>query len=202
MLTKKQQKVLDFIEKYQMKNGCSPTIREMREHFKVASDNSILKHLKKLEEAGSIQKNDRPRGIKPLDSVKERLKSPVTKIPLLGYIPAGGPVLADEYIEDYIGIGEGMMKRPETCFALRVTGESMINAGILEGDLVMADAKKEPRNGDIVIALIDGGNTVKRFIQGKKGTYLQAENEMYHDIYPIAELSIQGVVVGLLRLYD
>ncbi|MBT3704258.1 repressor LexA [Candidatus Peregrinibacteria bacterium] len=202
-LTDKQKAVLKFIEKYQMKNGRSPTLRELREGFNVSSDNSILKHLKALEAKGFIEKDETARGIALLDSVRDKLTSNIIKIPLLGMIPAGGPVLSEEYVDDWVGFEKGFVEDLGNSFMLRVTGESMIDAGIYEGDLVIASFKAEPRVGDIVVALIDGGNTLKRFVKEGGRAFLRAENSTYSnpDIVPIEELTIQGVVKGLVRTY-
>jgi len=200
-LTDKQKAVLKYIEKYQLKHGKSPTIREMRERFGVSSDNSIIKHLKALEEKGYIQKDDTPRGIKMLDEVKKRLESVTVKLPLLGYIPAGGPVFTEEYIDSWYDVGPDIAKEKEGTFILRVRGESMIDVGINDGDLVVVDSKKTPRNGDVVAALVDNQNTVKTFVNVNGKQYLQAENPEYEDIYPEGELIIQGVVISLLRFY-
>ncbi len=200
-LTDKQKAVLKYIEKFQLKHGKSPTIREMRERFEVSSDNSIIKHLKALEDKGYIQKDDTPRGIKLLDEVKKRLESATIKLPLLGHIPAGGPILTEEYIDSWYDVGPDVANNGENTFILRVSGESMINAGINDGDLVIVDSKKTPRTGDIVVALVDGQNTVKTYINNKGKKCLQAENPQYEDIYPEGELIIQGVVISLLRFY-
>ena len=201
-LTEKQEAVLKFIEEYQLAYGKSPTLREMREHFGVSSDNSILKHLNALKEKGFIQKDDTPRGIALLQSVKERLSGTGTvKLPVLGAIPAGGPVLTEEYVESWMDVGEDLADSAENHFILEVTGNSMIDAGIFEGDLVVADAKKTPRDGDIVVALVDNQNTLKRFIKKGDKVYLKAENESYEDIYPETELRVQGVVKALIRRY-
>ncbi len=202
-LTDKQQAVLEFIEKYQMANGKSPTLREMRERFKVSSDNSILKHLKGLETKGYIKKDDTARGIALLDRVREQLSSSVVQVPLVGMIPAGGPVLTEEYVDEWIGIEGGLIRDLKESFMVRVTGESMIDAGIFEGDLVVASMKAEPKNGDIVVALIDGGNTLKRFVKKGSKAFLRAENRSYSDpeIVPVEELVVQGVVTGLIRTY-
>jgi len=202
-LTDKQNAVLKFIEKYQMKNGRSPTLREMRESFNVSSDNSILKHLKALKAKGYIEKDETARGIALLDSVKEKLTSNIVKVPLLGMIPAGGPVLSEEYIDEWVSLEKGFIQDLSNSFMLRVTGESMIDAGIYEGDLVIASPKAEPRVGDIVVALIDGGNTLKRFVKEGGRAFLRAENSSYSetDIIPVEELTIQGVVNGLIRTY-
>lgn len=200
-LTDKQKAVLKYIEKYQLKHGSSPTIREMREHFQVSSDNSILKHLKALEEKGFINRDDTPRGIKILDSVKKRLESENIKLPLLGFVPAGGPVLSEEYIDNWYDVGPDVAKKEEGIFILKVRGESMIGAGINDGDLVVVDSNKNPRNGDIVVALVDNENTVKRFIRDGNKVYLKPENDKFEDIFPEGELIIQGVVSSLLRFY-
>lgn len=202
-MTEKQEAVLKFIEEYQMAYGKSPTLREMREHFGVSSDNSILKHLKALEEKGHIQKDDTPRGIQLLSSIKEKLDmvSESVKLPVLGFVPAGGPVITDEFVNGYMTVGEELAKNSKDFFLLTVTGNSMIDAGIFEGDLVVVNTRKEPKDGDIVIALVDNANTVKRFIKKAGKVYLKAENKEYKDIYPENELVVQGVVTALIRQY-
>jgi repressor LexA len=200
-LTDKQKAVLKFIERYQLKHGASPTLREMRQRFKVSSDNSILKHLRALDEKGYISRDDTPRGIKILDSVKKRLQSETIRLPLLGYIPAGGPVLTEEYIESWYDVGPDVAKREEGYFLLKVTGDSMINAGIFDGDIVVVNSKRPYRTGDIVVALVDNQNTIKRYMRKDGKAYLKAENPDYPDIYPEQSLSIQGVVTALLRFY-
>lgn len=200
-LTDKQEAVLKFIESYQLKHGASPTLREMREHFKVSSDNSILKHLTALIEKGFIEKNDTPRGIKLLPNVKDRLATPSVKLPLLGSIPAGGPVLSEEYVEDWVSVGQDVVYRTKNSFLLRVRGDSMEEAGILDSDLVVVCSDLEPRNYDIVVALVDNENTVKRLMKEGGQIYLKPENRKYSNIYPEGELQIQGVVTGLLRMY-
>lgn len=201
-LTDKQEAVLKFIGEYQMAHGKSPTLREMREHFQVSSDNSVLKHLKALEEKGFIKKDDTPRGIKLLESIKNRLTSTTgMKLPILGFIPAGGPVVTEEYVNGWMQVGDDLAKNADDYFLLQVTGESMIDAGIFEGDLVIVNSKKESKDGDIVVALVDNANTLKRLIKKDGKLYLKAENKDYGDIYPVGELLIQGVVTSLIRQY-
>jgi len=201
MLTPKQKKVLDYIEKYQLNHGSSPTLREMKEFLKVSSDNSILKHLKALEQKNFIQKDHTPRGIKLLKSVKQRLEFPDIKLPLLGTIPAGGPTMCEENVETWVSVAENIVKYPNDSFLLRVIGDSMIDAGIQEGDIVVVHAQDVPHNNDIVAALIDQENTIKRYIFNGQKAYLKAENQQYPNIYPVNELVIQGVVTGLIRNY-
>lgn len=201
-LTEKQRAVLDFIEDYQLAHGKSPTLREMREHFKVRSDNSILKHLIALKQKGFIEKDDTPRGIGLLQTVREKLSgSGGVKLPVLGFIPAGGPVLTEEYINSWITVGDDLAKSSRNYFALEVTGSSMIDAGIFEGDLVLVDMKKEPRDQDIVVALVDNENTLKRLIKKNGKAYLKAENKNYEDIHPLTELQVQGVVTAMIRRF-
>lgn len=204
MITEKQQAVLQFIEEYQMHMGKSPTLREMREHFGVSSDNSILKHLKALEEKGYLKKDDTPRGIGLLNSVKEKLENGlnVSRIPLLGTIPAGGPTFNEESVLDYFEVGNDLLKRPQGSFALRVSGLSMINAGILEGDFVIANRDIKAKDGDIVVALLDGQNTVKRFRSNGGKIWLQAENPEYKNLSPLEYLEVQGVVTAVIRMYS
>ncbi|HCW32763.1 MAG: LexA family transcriptional repressor, repressor LexA [Candidatus Peregrinibacteria bacterium GW2011_GWE2_39_6] len=202
-LTEKQQKLFEFIEHYQWEHGSSPTLREMREYFGVSSDNGVLKHLKALEEKGFIQKADTPRGIKLLNSIKAQLEAAadMVKIPIVGTIPAGGPILAEENILGVFEMGKGFLNPGKGAFLLRVSGNSMINAGIHEGDMVLVSPRKEVDNRDIVVALVDGESTVKRYMKNGQNVYLKAENPDYSDIYPNQELSVQGVVTGLIRHY-
>jgi len=193
---------LKFIEDYQLEHGSSPTLREMREHFGLSSDNSILKHVKALEDKGYIIKDDTPRGIKLLSSVKEKLNSTELKLPLLGMVPAGGPVLSEEYIEKWVNVGEDIVYRAKDSYLLRVKGNSMIDAGIYEDDILVVCGSTQPKQGDIVVALVDNQNTVKRYMQDAQGrVYLKPENPEYDNIYPEGELCIQGVVTALLRYY-
>lgn len=200
-LTDKQEAVLKFIEEYQSAYGKSPTLREMREKFNVSSDNSILKHLKALQEKGYMEKDDTPRGIKLLESVKQKLTGGGVSLPILGSIPAGGPVVTDEYINGWMSVGEDLAKNNKDFFMLKVTGRSMIDAGIYEGDLVLVNIKKEASDGDVVVALVDNENTLKRLVKQGGKVYLKAENKEYEDIHPAEELSVQGVVTALIRQF-
>lgn len=202
-LTDKQQQVLEIIRDYQLEHGTSPTLRELCEALGVSSDNSILKHLSALEEKGYISRRDGSRSIEMLDSVKQRLDTPSeNRLPLLGFVPAGGPIMSEEYISEWYTVGEDMIYRLKNSYLLRVVGDSMIDAGIQEGDMVVVCGSLEPKVGDIVVALVDNKNTVKRFMRDKRGRYyLKAENPKYDPIYAEDDLQVQGVVTGLIRLY-
>ena len=200
-LTIKQQRVLDFIEDFQLNNGKSPTIKEIKTFMGVSSDNSVIKHLNALQKKGFISKSDTPRGIGLLESVSNKLQANFANLPLMGFVPAGGPVHAESYIDDYVSVDTSKIKNPHSCFLLKVTGQSMIDAGIFEDDLLVADASREPKVGDIVIALVDNANTVKRLCKNDGRLYLKAENNEYEDIVPAESLEIQGVVLTLIRNY-
>lgn len=200
-LTPKEKKLFSFIEKYQLKNGSSPTVREMREHMGLKSDGFVVHMLKALDEKDFIEKDDTPRGIKLLPAASERLRADFVKLPVLGTIPAGGPVVSEEHIEDWVSFEASAIKNPKDCFILKVRGDSMIDAGIFEGDHVIASSRKEAKPGDIVIALVDGASTVKRYMVSRGRPYLKAENAKYGPIYSEDELIIQGVVIGLMRWY-
>lgn len=201
ILTEKQEALLNFIEQYQMEHGGSPTLREMREYFGVSSDNSILKLLKALEEKGCITKDEKHRGIKLLSNIKERLEKGSMKLPLLGSIPAGNPVASEEHIDQWLSVGEDFVLGGKQSFMLKVTGNSMINAGIHEGDIVIVCSELSPKVGDTVAALVDGQSTIKTYTMRNGQVVLKAENPEYDDIYPQNELCIQGVVTGLFRYY-
>jgi len=201
ILTEKQEALLNFIEQYQMEHGGSPTIREMREYFGVSSDNSILKLLKALEEKGKIEKDEGHRGIKLLSNIKEKLEKSSFRLPLLGSIPAGNPVLSEEHVENWLDIGEDLVLANKQSFLLNVRGNSMVNAGIHDGDIVVVCTDLEPKAGDIVVALVDGQSTVKTYAVRNGKVLLHPENPEYEDIYPENELCVQGVVTGLFRYY-
>lgn len=206
-LTKKEEKLLKFIEAYQMKHGASPTVREMREYMNLKSDGFIIHLMERLAAKRLIKKGNTPRSIGLLSSVAEKLHAKgVVRVPVLGHIPAGGPVISEEHIEEWISLGEDQIKNPGDCFMLRVRGNSMINVGILDGDYVIASTKMQPRERDIVVALVDGGSTVKRYMLERKGIvagkpYLKPENSEHKNIYPESDLQVQGVVIGVFRWY-
>ncbi|PIV90027.1 repressor LexA [Candidatus Gracilibacteria bacterium CG17_big_fil_post_rev_8_21_14_2_50_48_13] len=201
-LTERQQDIYDFIQEYQCGHGFSPKIREIQDAFSIRSVNGVIKHLHALEKKGWIQRDNTPRGISLLDKVKCKLTSTMSTIPIFGAIPAGNAQQLEEHVEGYHVMEDTRLGAFKDAFALRVRGESMIDAGIYDGDLVVA-VQKPPRVGDIVVALLDGENTLKRFMKDSNGNpYLKAENEAYPEMYPIGSLEIQGVVVSLTREYN
>lgn len=200
-LTPKEQELFGFIENYQMTNGSSPTVREMREHMGLKSDGFVVHCLKSLCNKGVLNKKSTPRGIKLLETVSEKLHSGLLKLPVLGTVPAGGPVISEETTDEWMTFDQSQIRHPNKTFILRVKGESMIGAGIFEGDFAIIDGAKEPHKGDIVCALVDGGSTLKRYEILNGRPCLKAENPAYKAIYPESEMEIQGVAVGLFRRY-
>jgi repressor LexA len=193
-----QQLVLDFIEQYQDENRRPPTIREIQDHCGFKSPRAVSYILEKLEEARLIIRQAHSRGI---HLTKPSVNSPGVQLPLFSSIPAGLPDQfdgseADEtlrFIPTTLGISN-----PSRAFAVRVRGDSMIDAGIFSGDIVVLE-QKEARTGDIVAALIDGENTLKRLVKENGRVFLKAENVRYPNLEPVEKLDIQGVVVSVLR---
>ena len=134
--------------------------------------------------------------------MKEKLFSTELKLPLLGMIPAGGPVLSEEYVESWMKVSDDIVYKAKDSYLLRVKGDSMVDAGIFEDDILVVCGSLGPKIYDVVVALVDNQNTVKRYMKDAQGRlYLKPENSRYDNIYPEGELCIQGVVTGLLRFY-
>jgi repressor LexA len=197
-LTVRQQEVLDFIRQQQQQTGFPPSSREIQAHFGFQSQTAAMNHLRVLERKGVIK---RTRG-KARSAVDPNLRfSPGFRpIPILGRIPAGLPLDVSEWSGSKLGVdlaAFGVENRAEV-FAVRVQGDSMIGAQIADGDTVLLQ-KRLPKNGEIVAALIDGESTLKRYLLNQGEPFLKAENPLYPDLLPAAELVIQGVMIGLLR---
>jgi repressor LexA len=192
--------VLAFIEQYQGENQRPPTIREIQDHCGFKSPRAVSYILEKLEEARLIIRQAHSRGVQ---LTKSRTAGPGIQLPLFASIPAGLPDQFDgseapetlRFIPTTLGISNA-----ERAFAVRVRGDSMIDAGIFSGDIVVLE-QKEAKPGDIVAALIDGENTLKRLIKENGRVYLKAENADYPDLDPVEKLDIQGVVVSILRTF-
>lgn len=196
-LTKKENFVLDYIRTYQKEFGTYPTYREIMTSIGVNSVNSVCQYLKQLEEKGEIE-TIKNKGYRLAH--REESEAPgMCFLPMLGAIQAGGPNATQEE-EETISMPESFIAKPTNTFILRVQGDSMIDAGLYEGDNVIVE-RREAKVGDIVVALLNGENTVKRLVDQKGKLYLKAENPEYQDIYPENEWTIQGVVVGLWRRY-
>ena len=197
-LTARQQEVLDFIRRQQQQTGFPPSSREIQAYFGFQSQTAAMNHLRALERKGVI--NRTPGKARSAVDPNIRFLPGFRPIPILGHIPAGMPSEALEWSGSKLGVdlaAFGVESRAEV-FAVRVQGDSMIGAQIADGDTVILQ-KRVPKNGEIVAALIDGESTLKRYLLDHGEPFLKAENPIYPDLLPAAELVIQGVMIGLLR---
>ena len=198
-LTQRQKSVLEFIAEYIDKNSFPPTYQEIADAFEIASKHGVVRHLVALERKGYIARNDTlARSIRILDS-QYLPASDMVQIPIIGRVAAGYPILAEENIENHVMLPRTMVKSEGRYFALRVHGDSMINAGILDGDLVVVQSTAVATAGEVVVALLGDEVTVKRLVNNSGQKFLKAENPAYPDIHPQMDWSIQGKVVGLVR---
>lgn len=198
-ITSRQKELLQFIIKQIREHNLPPSVSEMATYLKVKSKNAVAKLLASLEEQGFIATSGKARGITVLDSLNEALDKGMVRVPLLGRIQAGTPHMAEEQIEEWVNLPQTLIKGRRDVFLLKVRGESMVNAGIFEGDLVIVRPTKEAKNNDIVVALLHDEATVKRLVYVKNRVYLKAENPDFANIYPKEEWTIQGKVVGVIR---
>jgi repressor LexA len=200
MLTGRQQEIWDFLVDYVDEHGYPPTVREIGEAVGLASPSTVHAHLANLERAGLLKRDPtKPRAVELVGRERSESAATLDKLPLVGQIAAGGPLLADQYIEDHLAV-------PETLrgdFLLRVKGDSMINAGILDGDIVVVQRGQDARNGEIVVALAGDDEsadeaTVKRFFRESGRVRLQPENDALEPIYS-NHVQILGRVTGVFR---
>lgn len=198
-ITDRQKELLKFIVRQIREHNMPPSISEMAEYLEVKSKNAVAKLLNSLEENGYIETNGKARGITVLNSLADSLEKGLIRVPVVGSVQAGSPHMAEEFIEEWINLPQSLVKGRRDVFLLRVRGDSMINAGIHEGDLVIVRPTHEVKNNDIVVALLHDEATVKRFVQIKNRAYLKAENPDYQNIYPKEEWMVQGKVVGVIR---
>src|SRR4051794_37215795 len=200
-LTKRQQEIFDFIKKYSAKYGYPPTVRDIGKAVGLASSSTVHAHLSNLEKVGLLRRDpSKPRAIELLDKATDAVKQLVTTpegLPLVGQVAAGQPILAEENIEDYVPVPQAVGGEDGE-YVLRIKGESMKNAGILEGDLVVVRPQDTATDGEIVVALVGEEATVKRFYRESDHIRLQPENETLEPIRS-KEVRVLGRVVGLLR---
>jgi repressor LexA len=203
-LTKRQREIFEFIRRYSAKYGYPPTVRDIGKAVGLASSSTVHAHLSNLERIGLLRRDpSKPRAIELLDRAMGSAVGSVRSIvrteglPLVGSVAAGSPVLAEENIEDYVDVPE-FAGGESGQFLLRIRGESMKDAGIIEGDLVVVREQSTAHNGDIVVALLGEEATVKRFFREQDHIRLQPENEAMEPIRS-KEVKVLGRVVGLLR---
>jgi len=207
-LTKRQQEIFDFIRKYSARYGYPPTVRDIGKAVGLASSSTVHAHLANLEKIGLLRRDpSKPRAIELLDRVDRAVGGAVESalrgivrpdsLPLLGSVAAGAPMLAEENIEEYVSVPE-LAGGGDGQYLLRIRGDSMKDAGILEGDFVVVHSQDTAQDGDIVVALVGEEATVKRFFRESDHIRLQPENETMEPIRS-KEVKVLGRVVGLLR---
>jgi repressor LexA len=208
VLTERQRQILDFLTSYVDAHGYPPTVREIGEAVGLASPSTVHAHLANLERAGLLKRDPtKPRALE-LTSRRERQQpapraEDVHRLPLVGEIAAGGPLLAEENVEDYLAVPETLARGDGEEFLLRVKGESMIQAGILDGDYVVVHRQPDARDGEIVAALVGADEsadeaTVKRLFRENGRVRLQPENDALEPIYA-DHVQVLGVVTGVFR---
>jgi repressor LexA len=205
MVTDRQRAILDYLRGFVDEHGYPPTVREIGEAVGLRSPSTVHAHLAQLERAGLLRRDPtKPRAIELADRRREELESPadVHRLPLVGEIAAGGPLLAEQNIEEYVAVPEPLSRGGEE-FLLRVKGDSMVDAGILDGDFVVVERRQDARNGEIVVALAGEDETadeatVKRFFREDGRVRLQPENETLEPIYA-DHVQILGKVIGVFR---
>lgn len=200
MLTERQKSILDFIQREQREKGLTPSTREIQSHFGFASQTSVMQYIATLERKGFLDRHAR----KARALITPAMKVRIADVPIYGQIPAGMSALTEQSIEGHISLDARSVNasRNSGTFALRVRGDSMIDAHILDGDIVILEDRKDVQNGDIVAALIDGETTLKRYVTNHGRPYLKAENPDYPNLIPARELLIQGVMVSLVRKHE
>lgn len=195
----KQSDIYNFLKTYTETKGYPPSVREICEAVSLRSTSTVHGHLKRLEKKGLIKRDPtKPRALEiiELNSAKREMLN----IPIVGKVTAGKPILATENIEDTFSLPLDFIKHDRELFVLKVTGESMINAGIHDGDFAIIEKAENASNGDIVVALIDEEATIKRFYKEKDHIRLQPENDTMDPII-VDSCSILGKLVGLFRRY-
>ena len=198
-ITAKQQEILEYIKETILKKGYPPAVREICEAVRLKSTSSVHSHLEQLEKNGYIRRDPtKPRTIEIIDDTFNLARREVVNVPLLGTVAAGAPILAQENIENYFPIPVEMLPNKEI-FMLKVKGDSMIDAGIYNGDRVIVAKADTARNGEIVVALVDDSATVKTFYKEKGRFRLQPQNASMDPII-LDEVQILGKVIGLFRL--
>lgn len=197
-ISKKQEEILEYIKSQILERGFPPAVREICEAVNLKSTSSVHSHLETLEKNGYIHRDPtKPRAIEILDDTFNLTRREMVNVPIIGRVAAGEPLLAQQNIENYFPIPAEMMPNKQT-FLLQVQGESMINAGILNGDYILVQQQQTADNGDKVVALIDDGATVKTFYREEGIIRLQPENDFMDPII-VKDCTILGKVIGVFR---
>ncbi|MCF2682752.1 transcriptional repressor LexA [Faecalicatena contorta] len=197
-ISAKQQEILEYIKSQILERGFPPSVRDICEAVHLKSTSSVHSHLETLEKNGYIHRDPtKPRAIEILDDTFNFNRREMVNVPIVGRVAAGEPLLAEQNIENYFPIPMDYMPNNQT-FMLKVRGDSMINIGIYDGDFVLVEQTPTARNGEVVVALVEDGATVKRFFK-EEGIYrLQPENDALDPII-VSEVQIMGKVIGVFR---
>ena len=200
-ISKKQLEILEYIKSEILRIGYPPAVREICEAVNLKSTSSVHSHLETLEKNGYIRRDPtKPRAIEIIDDTFNLTRRDMVNVPIVGQVAAGEPILAEQNITNYFPIPIEFMPNNET-FLLTVKGESMINAGILDGDMVLVESTSVASNGEMVVALVDDSATVKTFYK-EEGIYrLQPENDTMEPII-VSEVEILGKVIGVFRFFQ
>lgn len=200
-ISKKQSEILEYIKSQILEKGYPPAVREICKAVNLKSTSSVHSHLETLEKNGYIRRDPtKPRAIEIIDDTFHLTRREVSNVPIVGTVAAGQPLLAQEHIENYFTIPTEFMPNNET-FMLTVQGDSMVNVGIYNGDYVLVESCSTASNGEIVVALVDDGATVKRFYKEDHYYRLQPENDFMDPII-VDEVSILGKVIGVFRFFN
>ncbi len=199
-ITDRQKEVLSFISSYTKDNSCPPTVREISDYFKI-SLRAVQDHIAALQKKGFISiKPKSSRSIRVLQDEPFEKETFVGKVPVLGTVAAGKPLLSEENLDGYVNLTEPFVRPGRSYFALRVRGTSMINAGILEGDLAIVEQANSAVDGQIVVAVIDDAITLKRYYREADRVKLQPENPAFQPIY-CRDVRIVGILSNIVRTY-
>lgn len=197
-ISEKQREILEYIKSEILNKGYPPAVRDICEAVHLKSTSSVHSHLETLEKNGYIRRDPtKPRAIEIIDDSFNLVRREVVNVPLLGRVAAGEPLLAVENVESYFPIPAEYMPNQE-CFMLTVKGESMVNAGILDGDEILVQRQSDAQNGDMVVALLDDSATVKTFYKEDGYYRLQPENDTMDPIL-VDHMEILGKVFGIMR---
>jgi len=200
-LTPIQQKILDYIKEETLTKGFPPSVRDICAAVNLKSTYSVFTHLGNLEKKGYIKRDPtKPRAITICDDSFNMIRTEIVSIPVVGQVAAGAPILAEENIDSYIPIPASMCPKGSDAFILNVKGDSMINAGIYNGDQIFVEVCNTAKNGDQIVALIDDSATVKTFYKENGHIRLQPENDSMDPII-VDDCKILGKVFGVMRFY-
>lgn len=206
-ISSRQKKILEFINKMIKEEGYPPSVREIAKAVDLSSSATVHSHLKKLEGLGYLKRDaSKPRALSVISSPEEdpedmnRSANNLVFVPVLGNIAAGTPILAEENIEDYFPLTLDFVRGQSEVFMLNVHGDSMVNAGIMDRDLVIVRKQDTAINGEIIVALLEDEATVKRFFKGKSKIRLMPENDHMEPII-VKDVKILGKVIGIIRKY-